>query len=342
MAEKTKIEWTDSTFNPVIGCTKVSPACDHCYAEVSAPARVHNIVWGAKAERIRTKPGTWNLPLRWNAQHEAFFNQHGRRQRVFCASLSDVFDNAWPVEWRRDLFELVLKCDKLDWLLLTKRVGNVASMVPPEWLQPGGWPKHVRIGATIASQDEADRDIPKLLALGCPNFLSMEPLLGPVNLWRVIAPHCERHPGALDADGKCEVCEGRGIWEIEKSLTAEEKAPIRKGLDWVIVGGESGHEARPMHPDWVRDLRDQCEAHKVPFLFKQWGEHTAGELSPHPGYPEDLDSAWRLDQRGMRWNDPNESARTPEKCEPLKFIKVGKKVAGRLLDGVEHNGYPVA
>lgn len=339
MAEKTKIEWTDSTLNPWIGCTKVSPACDHCYAEVSAPARTHAIVWGPKAERVRTKPGTWNLARRWNAQHQAFFREHGRRQRVFCASLSDVFDNAVPEQWRADLFELVMECDKLDWLLLTKRVGNVAKMVPPSWLKPGGWPKHVRIGATIATQEDADRDIKTLVALGCPNFLSMEPLLESVSIWRWLAPHCERHPGKLDTDGKCEVCEGRGIWGVgDDHLTEAEKAPIRKGIDWVIVGGESGHGARPMNPWWARHLRDQCEKEGVPFLFKQWGEWTPGELAAHPEHKDG--GAWRLDQRGERWHALEEASMPEADRKEVRYLKVGKKLAGRMLDGRTWDGYP--
>ncbi|GAB7542982.1 hypothetical protein CS8_026520 [Cupriavidus sp. 8B] len=119
MSESTKIEWTDATFNPWIGCTKVSPACDHCYAEVSTPARALRVTWGAKEDRHRTSAA----PLRWNAQHAEFFATHGRRRRVFCASLADVFDNAVDPAWRVDLLQLIADTPNLDWLL-TKRIGN--------------------------------------------------------------------------------------------------------------------------------------------------------------------------------------------------------------------------
>ena len=182
MAENTKIEWTDHTFNPWIGCTKVSPGCDHCYAENLMDTRMGVASWRPGAERVRTKDANWKMPLRWNAQADAFMAQHGRRQRVFCASLADVFDNAVDPQWRADLFDLIAATPNLDWLLLTKRIGNVGNMLPV----PFDFDKHypnVWIGATIVNQVEADRDIPKLLDVPARvRFLSMEPLLGPVDL----------------------------------------------------------------------------------------------------------------------------------------------------------------
>jgi len=107
MAETTGISWTDATFNPWIGCAKVSPGCDHCYAEVGTPSRTMKIVWGPQEARKRTSTGNWNLPVRWNAAHASFLAQHGRRRRVFCASLADVFDNRADPQWRADLWALV-------------------------------------------------------------------------------------------------------------------------------------------------------------------------------------------------------------------------------------------
>lgn len=129
MSENSKIEWCDSTMNPWLGCTKVSPACEHCYAEVSTPARALGVTWGAKQDRHRTSAANWKLPVRWNAQHEDFFAAHGRRRRVFCASLADVFDNAVPPSWRVDLLQLIADTPNLDWLLLTKRIGNAHGML---------------------------------------------------------------------------------------------------------------------------------------------------------------------------------------------------------------------
>lgn len=304
MAENTKIEWTDSTWNPWIGCGKVSPGCDNCYAEVSTPARTMKVIWAVTGERTRTSVQNWNLPKRWEAKHEEFFAKHGRRQRVFCASLADVFDKAAPAEWRIDLWNLIDATPHLDWLLLTKRIGNVERMVPLKWLQPGGWPKNVRIGISVVNQEEADRDIPKLVALGCPNFLSMEPLLGPVSLrWLAAfpenAPTTAQHPS-----GNTDHLDG-----------------LRR-INWVIVGGESGAKARPMSREWARTLRDQCEAAGVPFLFKQWGEWAPGATFPDyipAGMSEAFEKGDSDDERA--W-------------------KVGKKAAGRELDGRTWDGYP--
>ncbi|WP_156438002.1 DUF5131 family protein, partial [Burkholderia sp. BDU5] len=186
MSENSKIEWCDHTFNPWEGCQKVGPGCDHCYAEArnarfgggAAPN------WGAGAPRRRTSAANWRKPLAWNAAHADFFAEHGRRQRVFCASLADVFDNAVDPAWRRELFDLIELTPNLNWLLLTKRIGNVFEMVARarthDWLAGRD---NVWLGATIVNQAEADRDIPKLLAVPAPvRFLSMEPLLGPVDL----------------------------------------------------------------------------------------------------------------------------------------------------------------
>lgn len=285
MSANSKIEWTDHTFNPWIGCTKVSPACDHCYAEVSTPSRTLGVAWGPKAERRRTSPGNWALPRRWNAQAEAFQAQHARRQRVFCASLADVFDNEVPTEWRRELFGLIDATPNLDWLLLTKRIGNAQAMaMAANW--PFPWPRNVWLGATICNQEEADRDIPKLLAAPARvRFLSMEPLLGPVDLHRVR--------------------EGTGL--TFDALSNKEGINLQgQRVDWVIVGGESGPHARPMHPDWARSLRDQCQAAGVPFHFKQWGEHAPN---------------WFNDDAG-------------QKIPESEWIdRMGKKLAGRELDG---------
>lgn len=284
MSANSKIEWTDHTFNPWIGCTKISPACDHCYAEVSTPSRTIGVTWGAHAERHRTKSSTWNQPRAWNRSHLAFFAEHGRRQRVFCASLADVFDNAVPPEWRAELFELIAATPNLDWLLLTKRIGNVGNMLPVPFDFDRHYP-NVWLGATIANQTEADRDVFKLLAVpAARHFLSMEPLLGPVDLWPMLQRHL--HSG-------------------------QDRDP----LDWVIVGGESGPGARPMHPEWARSLRDQCATAGVPFLFKQWGEwvsvsEVAGD-GPHFKF-----------------------------ADGATVRNTGKKAAGRTLDGLTHDGVP--
>lgn len=330
MSDTTKIEWCDSTFNPWIGCTKVGPGCDHCYAEVSTPARAMGIVWGPHAERKRTSAGNWALPLRWERQHADFFAQHGRRRRVFCASLADVFDNQVPAEWRADLFRLIEATPNLDWLLVTKRIGNVLQMVmkanTDRFLANEGFnhglPGNVWLGITVVNQDEADRDIPKLLAVPARvRFLSMEPLLGPVDLslWLDIYQF-----------------EDGGQW------SRRNVGQLGDILDWVIVGGESGHHARPMSPDWVRSLRDQCAAARVPLLFKQWGEWGDPDSIESTGLAR---SGWfeqSSDDGGVprkEWPGPAIRGVELASLRPEVF-KVGKKAAGRLLDGVEHNDFP--
>lgn len=347
MAENTAIEWCDHTFNPWEGCQKVGPGCDHCYAE-TRNARFSGGTatnWGPKAPRRRTSVSNWRKPLRWQTDGAALRAKHGRRQRVFCASLADVFDNAVDPVWRADLFELIRATPDLDWLLLTKRIGNVADMLPVpfdfERLYPNVW-----LGATIVNQAEADRDVPKLLATPARvRFLSMEPLLGPVNLEPWLAPWkvCQQ----------CDDGEGYGNRCASDRIPREEQCPWKRAvqiatehppydadgmpasitskvevLDWVIVGGESGPDARPMHPDWARSLRGQCEAAGVPLLFKQWGEWKPLAENGNGFWPSDEGGCIRLTEDGERG----------QHGWPMQ--RVGKKAAGRLLDGVQHDGVP--
>ena len=338
MAEDSKIEWCHHTFNPWIGCTKVGPGCDNCYAEADFDKRRHVVQWGPGQPRKRTAVSTWALPVKWNAEAERL----GVRYRVFCASLADVFDNEVPDEWRIDLFELIRRTPYLDWLLVTKRIGNARPMIAAAaaavehadssicpWTTKAPWP-NVWLGATITSQAEADRDIPKLLALpAAVRFLSVEPLLGAVSL------------DSFPIYG-----------EDERQL-----------LNWVIVGGESGSSARPMHPNWARSLRDQCDTADVPFLFKQWGEWkpiSQMEEAEHGGLYKPCvvakphESQSNLDDiYGRRCTVPttvlHADGSTHDIAEPMAFLqgteamqifRVGKKAAGRLLDGVQHDGYP--
>jgi protein gp37 len=172
MAEQSAISWTDSTFNPWIGCTKVSPACDHCYAERDNGRRKWVTGWGAGVARRRTK--TWGDPIKWNRQAEVT----GYRPRVFCASLADVFDKEVDASWRDDLWNLIKTTPNLRWMLLTKRIGNAAKMLPSDWPYP-----HVGLMATLANQEEWDRDYRKLAALPAAwHGVSIEPMLGPIDI----------------------------------------------------------------------------------------------------------------------------------------------------------------
>jgi len=176
MAENSKIEWTDHTFNPWIGCQKVSPGCDRCYAEALMDKRYGRVTWGPHGERIRTSPGNWKKPLQWAKAARAT----GHRPRVFCASLADVFDNKAPKLALFDLFTLIWGTPELDWLLLTKRPENIRKMLPEDW--GAGYP-NVWLGTTCEDQAAYDRRWPILAAApAAVRFISYEPAIGPLNL----------------------------------------------------------------------------------------------------------------------------------------------------------------
>jgi len=286
MAEATGIEWADSTFNPWVGCTRISPACDNCYAESWARRAGMPELWNGKLRRTSEK--NWNLPRRWNREAAAT----GSPRRVFCASLADVFDNQAEEIWRADLWTLIHETPALTWLLLTKRPQNVAKMLPPGW-SVAGWP-NVWLGTTAEDEAHYQQRWRHISAVPAAlRFLSYEPALGAIGDLRL-----------QDAG-----------------------AP-----GWVIVGGESGPGARPVHPAWVREARDQCARARVPFLFKQWGEWLP-EGQP-TGAPIGKINLWRRD-----WIRPDgcQGAYSPYAAA---VHPIGKKRAGRLLDGVEHNAIP--
>lgn len=350
MAVETKIQWADGTFNGWMGCTKISPkACANCYAEVSTPSRRFGVAWGAGQPRRRTAPSNWAQPVKWNntlfvACPSCQWRGEGRlcieggrcpsckmgkperaQRRIFCASLSDVFDNEVDPSWREDLFALIESTPNLDWLLLTKRIGLVHKMVPAPWME-NGFPKHVWLGATIVDQTEADRDIPKLLALPASvRFLSMEPLMGPVNFrWM---PYAHQAAGE---DYRTYMERRGGVNHLE-SL---------RGIHWVIAGGESGHQARPMHPQWVRSLRDQCREAGVAFLFKQWGEWISKDAAGVA-----LDLCYEKNRIGG-WVERDGSFTAGEAAAPKDLataahvFRIGKSLAGSMLDGSEHLQFP--
>lgn len=376
MAE-TVIEWVRNpqgelgfTFNAWIGCEHVSPACDHCYAEVDAPARVLRAkgmeTWGPRAERYRTSEANWRQPLRWNRRAAA----KGTRLRVFSASQSDWLDNKVPIEWLVDLLDLIRRTPHLDWLLLTKRIGNwrkrlqeaatyrlavlLADTSDPmrdalyQWIR--AWlddhpPSNVWLGETIVNQEEADRDIIKLLRTpAAVRFLSMEPLLGPVNI------------ACIDLDGHSEIYPLRGTTGCQD----DDGEPVADlpAIDWVIVGGESGHKARPMLPCWATGIRDQCEAAGVSFFFKQWGEWHTSAIRLSDGlavFRQFTDfqhwvnkaSTWVnggicLDRHGRELKIGGDFMRARDEGHfPVTIMhRVGKANSGRLLDGKPHDASP--
>lgn len=316
MSENTKIEWCDATVNHWAGCTAVSPACDNCYAKCMA-GRLWGTEWGQGKPRYQFAGASDTLRA---LDRKA--KRLGQPLRVFHNSLSDFFDNEVPVAWRISAMQAIADTPNLIHLLLTKRIGNVIPMMRDALVEAasengqsrwpglaywiGNWwdgrpPSNVWIGTTIVNQEEADRDIPKLLSIpAAKRFLSMEPLLGPVDL---------NYAFGIPSGA------GRGSCPMHLAGIAPEGLRVKgqQHLHWVIVGGESGPGARPMHPDWARSLRDQCTAASVPFLFKQWGEWAPNWLNDDAGQKIP----------GSEWVD-----------------RMGKKIAGRLLDGVTHDGVP--
>jgi len=263
VAEKTGIAWCDSTWNPWIGCTKVSPGCDHCYAAEQDSrkrwdgGKTH---WGAGVPRYRTSASNWVQPIAWNKKAA----KSGEVHRVFCASLADVFDNEIDLTWRLDLWQLIEKTPNLSWLLVTKRIGNVPAMVPA-WMH-NGFPTNVRILITVVNQEEADRDVPKLLALSCKNGISYEPALGPVDWSPWLWPMCW-HWDAKYRSPEDAIAAGAYAEQKPQGLVSAH----RKFLEWIIVGGESGPKARPFDIDWAYSTVAQCKGASVPCFVKQLG-----------------------------------------------------------------------
>lgn len=315
MARNTSIEWCDHTFNPWIGCAKVSAGCTHCYAETLMDKRMGKAKWGPHGTRVRTSAAYWRQPLRWNKESAAI----GARPLVFCASLADVFeDRPELVQWRKDLFALIDATPHLNWLLLTKRPENIIRFWPgtagADDMSGTGTLSHAKLdnvwlGTSVEDQAAANERIPHLLAAAhlCRfTFLSCEPLLGPVHLTNIPTPDSIYVKGMNALTGF-----GRKYFTTTGGLGAP-------SINWVIAGGESGPKARPMYLSWARSLRDQCAEAGVPFFFKQWGEH-----APHP-YVEGgvLQSTGNTD------------------LVMQTTVRIGKKKAGRLLDGQEHNAFP--
>lgn len=362
MGESTGIDWCDATFNPWIGCEKVSPGCAHCYAETMVTGRMGRPgTWGADGVRERTTPSYWRGPLGWERRAALGIlpngdpNPDGHRPRVFCASLADVFEPRPELElWRRDLFELIARTPALDWLLLTKRpelardwlrswyedpVGGTDLLFRDEgdekwnWRDGIGWgaPPNLWIGASIENarhnfRADVLREIPAPV-----RFISAEPLL------RSLLP-------VKDPDDVLPWSPAVVEYEREKHRNLS-----LVGIDWMIVGGESGsRDARPMHPEWAREMRCYCLAQRgfpeggadlspganprgtTAFFFKQWG-------------------AWVPVRRGERFDvvlEEDGSSRKADAALPspgsarLRFAGTNPKSGGKLLDGVEWCEFP--
>ena len=320
MSGRTTIEWTDSTWNPVTGCTKVSPGCHRCYAETisrrfgGTPAFPHGFDVTLRPERL-------DQPLRWR-----------KPRRVFVNSMSDLFHTDVPDEYIARIFAVMALAPEHTFQVLTKRHGRMRSLFNSDLREqvaeeitdliaggvrlkgarlvferdtdagnlwaPETWPlPNVWLGVSVEDQKRADLRIPALLRTpAAVRFLSCEPLLGPVDLTDYLGIG---HGGDSSEDGP--------------SL-----------IDWVIAGGESGHDARPMHPDWARCLRDQSQAVGVAYHFKQWGE-----------WAESANGVTIVHQNGEITD-----SRIPLPSGAARMTRVGKKAAGRSLDGRTYDQYP--
>lgn len=357
MAEHSKIEWTDATWNPITGCSMVSAGCTNCYAMGLAATRLRHHQSRAGLTRETGGRPVWTGEVRLNEQWLDQPLRWKRPRRIFVCAHGDLFHEAVPNEWIDRVFAVMALCPQHTFQVLTKRPERMLEYVTALG-QPGaldifvrgggrllraaenatrnigrlsfdpvrGWPlPNVWLGTSIEDQATADARIPQLLATPAAiRFASAEPLLGAVDLNHIRLPH------------------GSGRTWIDASQPWWVTPDMRSRLDLVIVGGESGPRARPMHPDWVRNLRDQCVAAGVAFLFKQWGEW---ELS----LDRDRDDPdWRCDYSNnyvdfgkSRWlNFDGGCGFHGDRFCVMR--RVGKKAAGRLLDGREWNEMPEA
>jgi protein gp37 len=320
MAENSAIEWTDHTFNPWVGCSRVSPGCRFCYADRDVSRwQPDNTLWRRGGERRVTSVAYWRKPLKWNRDAE----RAGVPVKVFAASLADVFEDHPAVpEPRARLFDLIDRTPWLTWQLLTKRPGNVAGMVP--W--GASWPRNVWLGTSVEDQRRADERLPDLAAVPAEvRWVSAEPLLDALDLTAVLLPGSARRRAHRM----------RG-WQDTGRPVSE-----GQGIDWVVAGGESGADARPAHPDWFRSIRDQCAAAGVPFLFKQWGEWTPVRpdhwFGQAPAQLAARTRAFRPDGTAYRPAEPD----TLFEPAMQTVYRAGKKTAGRELDGCTWDQYPI-
>lgn len=284
MGDKTGIEWTDATWNPVSGCTKVSQGCKNCYAERDWKRLVHLPAYQGRAfTDVACHPDRLDQPIRWK-----------KPRRIFVNSMSDLFHPDVPFDFIERVFETMTAAHQHTFQILTKRPERMREfMCDMSVILPNVW-----LGVSVEDQAAADERIPLLLDTpAVVRWVSMEPLLGPVALTRI---ETKFFAGKLDAL--------RGLFKWDQGEVTREPT----SLDWVVVGGESGPNARPMNHNWVSSIRNQCVGACVPFLFKQWGE----------------------------WLPDNQNPAIQGPCGDTQAIRVGTKHAGRLLDGVLHDGYP--
>lgn len=354
MSDQTKIEWTDATWNVINGCTLVDDGCKNCYAATLAGTRLKSHP-SREGLTKRNAAGSYqfNGQVRF-IESELMKPLHWRKPRmVFVCAHGDLFHESVPDEWIDRVFAVMALCPQHTFQVLTKRPERARVYLTRLFVEVDEWDRiemaamalsatpdqavaagnlfdkplpNVWLGTSISDQASADKRIPYLLATpAAVQFLSAEPLLGPVDLSNVCTGH---HFENYLAGTRWH--DGPGLNTLFRSTPA---------IDWVIVGGESGNKARPMHPDWARSLRDQCEKAGVAFFFKQWGEW----ISIYDRDRDDPD--WRNCPKSGDWDKKrylNIEGGQGFHGDKLNMMRrVGKRAAGRLLDGREWNQMPV-
>ncbi len=354
----TSIEWTEATWNPIAGCSLHSPGCTNCYAMRTA-ARLATIPATASVYAGLTQPSkagpVWTGKIAVNESTMLAPLKRKKPTMYFVNSMSDLFHESVPDGVIDRVFAVMEHCRQHTFQVLTKRSDRMRAYLTarknaaPIMVPLGNGlleqhpfnnemqvPPHIWLGVSVEDQKRADECIPDLLATpAAVRFLSCEPLLGPVDLRSVQA---ERFvPEDHEVNWKFDCLEyGDTYWYEGHDFIESGDGPLRDAIDWVIAGGESGPGTRPMHPDWARSLRDQCAAAGVPFFFKQWGEWMP--LSYFDGFADDFD--YRFEDGSKRML--GEVARNAQfkTHEGQDYGQIGKKRAGRLLDGVTHDAMP--
>ena len=371
-----KIEWTEETWNVVVGCTRVSAGCDHCYAirEAHRLAGNPNGKIAGTFEGLTTvkkrgldwtgdivfPAGRMTQPLHWRTP-----------RRVFVNSMADLFHPAVPDEMINRIFGVMALCPQHTFQILTKRPErmkdyiNSAGRETLVWIEaydravrekrsdheyhkrnPVPWPlPNVWLGVSVENEDTAEERLPLLQQLlAAVRFVSYEPALGPVDWERWLQPYCPRCRDSYEsADGQWAWLAGE-LWPIhhcDEQIPSPRWFECRPAIDWVICGGESGSGARPMHIEWARSARDQCVEHGIPFFFKQFGEWAPG--FHHSPAEERATRSIMLSTDGDRFDgeagqDLLDFCRAHRDVFP--FYRWGKKVNGRLLDGREWSQFP--
>lgn len=336
---KTKIEWADITINPIVGCSHCSPGCDHCYAERFAFRLARNPQTAAKYRGVVDERGRWTGKINLHMDgclHAATVTR--KPKRFFIGSMTDIFHENIPDEEIRNLFlSIAIVPNHLPiYMVLTKRpqraqaiLGDMLVTIPEL--------HRIWLGVTVCNQAEADAKIPVLLDIpAAKRFVSVEPMLGPVDLHSIYSDDAKRPSQTCGIPWGHKVSALNG--QINYGTYFGGRAEFGK-LNWVIVGGETGPGARPMHPDWARFLRDQCQEADVPFFFKSWGDWVPCSQLPND-FPVSRYPVGDIGTDGIFIPPPvyEIPLRNRVSCEDT--LRVGKKYVGRLLDGREWNEVP--